>query len=381
MAILAFLWLLLGALPDLISPASASAAQLRGAVLTPNFQWPAPVGVTAQQSDREIDAACALGSTVARVVMNWDALEPGPGQTDPLYAERIDRMIGGLARCGIRTELTILGTPCWDSTDPAVGSGCLNGTWRYPPRTTSSLGDIVAWSLARWGPSLAALEIWNEPNSTQFWLGTPQQYAALVNAAVDQAAAIGSTVPILAGALAGADVGYLNRLYAAGMRGQSGISIHPYTLRVGGDLAGFVNPNAAFANPAKARRARGSRSLFRASIGNVHQAMLAAGDRGGVWLTEFGYSVCPATPWCVPGSTQARWLADSFRAAATLDYVRAAIVFSLRDIGDSTDWNYRFGLLQRDFSARPSYRRLRQVFDALDRSSLRHGRRHRHRRH
>jgi hypothetical protein len=99
--------------------------------------------------------------------------------------------------------------------------------------------------------------------------------------------------------------------------------------------------------------------------------MLAAGDPGGVWLTEFGYSACPATPWCVPASTQARWLTESFRAAAGLDYVRAAIAFSLRDIGDSTDWNYRFGLLRRDFSARPSYRQLRRTFDDLARRQRR----------
>src|SRR4051812_36340784 len=76
-----------------VLPAQASAGQLRGVVLTPNFQSPPPVGVTVAQSDHEVLAACALGSTVARVVMNWAVFEPAPGQINLQYAGRVDRMI------------------------------------------------------------------------------------------------------------------------------------------------------------------------------------------------------------------------------------------------------------------------------------------------
>ena len=346
-----------------VAPGTASAAQLRGAVLTPNFQWPPPNGVTVTQSDRETKAACDLGSTVMRVVVNWARLEPGPGQFDPRYVARVDRVVGQLAGCGIPVELTIMGTPCWDTTDPGVGPDCAPGTWAlYPPKAPAAYGGVVAWSLARWGSHLAALEIWNEPNNGSFWLGSVQQYVDLVNIAAAYARAIGSPVPIIAGALAGADVDYLNQMYADGMHGQSGISMHPYTLR---PASGFFDPMRP--------SGRAGGTVLRASIANVHDAMLAAGDPGSIWLTEFGYSVCPATPYCVSPRRQARWIVDGLRSAARIPYVRAAILYSLRDAGVSKDWNNRFGLLKRNFAPRPSYGAVRRTVRKL-------GHRHRHRR-
>lgn len=93
--------------------------------------------------------------------------------------------------------------------------------------------------------------------------------------------------------------------------------------------------------------------------------MLAAGDHGGIWLTEFGYPVCPATPYCVSKARQSRWLVACLRAAARLHYVRSAIIYSLRDAGITLDWNFRFGLLDRGFHHRPSFTAVRRTFRAL----------------
>lgn len=370
------LWLalILATLALAAAPAAAPASQLRGAVLTPNFQWAPPDGVTVNQSDKETRSACALGSTVMRVVVNWARLEPGPGQFDPRYVGRVDRVMGQLADCGIPVELTIMGTPCWNTTDPLVGPGCGPGSWTlYPPRALGAFGDVIAGSLRRWGSHLAGLEVWNEPNNSTFWVGSVRQYVDLVNTAVTAASAIGSPVPIIAGALAGADVDYLNQMYANGMQGQSGISMHPYTLR---PASGFLDP----LKPADGPGNPGGPSILKANIAEVHDAMLAAGDPGDIWLTEFGYSVCPATPYCVPPRTQSRWIVDGLRVAARIPYVRAAILYSLRDAGNSKDWNNRFGLLERDFEPRPSYTAVRRTLRGL---SHRHRHRHRgrHRRH
>jgi hypothetical protein len=358
--------LALGAVAASAGPASAS--QLRGAVLTPNFQWPPPNGVTVAQSDRETRSACALGATVMRVVVNWARLEPGPGQFDSGYVARVDRVVGQLAGCGVPVELTILGTPCWDTTDPLAGSNCASATWTlYPPRSVGAFGGVVTWSLLRWGSHLAGLEVWNEPNNRTFWVGSVQQYVDLVNTAATAARAIGSPVPIIAGALAGADVDYLNQMYADGMHGQRAISMHPYTLR----------PASGFLDPLKSAGQAGRASILRANIANVHDAMLAAGDPGSIWLTEFGYSVCPAIPYCVSARRQSRWIVDGLRVAARIPYVRAAILYSLRDAGNSMDWNNRFGLLQRNFAPRPSYTAVRRT---LSRLGHRHKRGHRHHR-
>jgi hypothetical protein len=97
--------------------------------------------------------------------------------------------------------------------------------------------------------------------------------------------------------------------------------------------------------------------------------MLTAGDRSsGLWLTEFGYSVCPTQPYCVPEGRQARSLADSFRAAAGWRYVKGLTAYDLRDAGDDGGvWDNRFGLLRRDFSPRPSYWAVRSALRRLGR--------------
>lgn len=221
------------------------------------------------------------------------------------------------------------------------------------------------------GSHLAGLEVWNEPNNRTFWVGSVQQYVDLVNAAVAAARSIGSPVPIIAGALAGADVDYLKQMYADGMQGQGGISMHPYTLRPAS--GGFLDP----LKPADGPGNSASPSIFKANIADVHDAMLAAGDPGDVWLTEFGYSVCPAIPYCVSARRQSRWIVDGLRVAARIPYVRAAILYSLRDAGNSDDWNNRFGLLQRNFEPRPSYgavRRTLRGFNHRRRHRGRHGR-------
>jgi hypothetical protein len=333
------------------TPQRAQAGQLRGVVLTPSAQG-SQVGLTTPELDREVRATCAVGSTVARMVIDWSKFEPDAGQVDPRYVAAVDRIVGSLAHCGIPTVITILGTPCWTSTDPG---GCTAETWRYPPRSTAAYGDVVAWSLARWGSALAALEVWNEPNTPDFWLGSVQQYVALVNEAAARAHAAGSRVPILAGALAGTDFGYLGEMYAAGLQGPGGISIHPYSLRVAGEGSGFFGPNASPAH----------RALFRVRIAGIHRTMLANGDPSPVWLTEFGYPVCPAVPFCVSAAQQSKWIAESLRVASRLRYVHAALIYSLRDTAISTDWHARFGLMNLDFSPRPSYFAVRRTFNEL----------------
>jgi polysaccharide biosynthesis protein PslG len=345
----------------LLMASGASAKQLRGVVLAPSMSGGQP-SVTAAELNGQINAACSLGSSVTRVPVNWSRLEPSPGHVDPNYAVGVDQMLGALAHCGIPTVLTFIATPCWATSDPAAQAGtCPASSWKYPPRSTTAFGDIVSWALSRWGWALAGLEVWNEPNSANYWAGSAAQYAALVNEAASRAHAIGSPVPILAGALWRADAGYLAELYAAGMHGQSGISIHPYTVRNDPGFSGWVSPVAPFATAARAQRAGPGQSFFGASIARVHDTMLAYGDQSPLWLTEFGYSVCPAVPICVSKARQARWLVASLRTAARLPYVRAAMIYSLRDTAESQDWNCRFGLMRLDFSPRPSYHAVRRL--------------------
>lgn len=328
------------------------APQLRGVMLSPNWDRAAPYGASQADQANEIAAACALGANLVRLVVNWPILEPARKAFNPTYVARVDQILAGAQACGARAVLTLMSTPCWAST----AAPC----WRSPPRKASLYGAAVKWVLRRWGDQLAAFEVWNEPNQEHFWRGSAARYVRLVKAAGRAADKTRSSVKILAGALAGPDTGYLRRLYRRGLRGHDGISIHPYNMKTAGAGAGFADPAARGAAAGAGSRA------FRLGVPEVRRVMRQRHERRKrIWLTEFGFAACPASPLCVSEASQADWLVKSFQLAARWRYVRGLTVFSLRDTGPTSEWDYRFGLLRRDFSPRPSYWALQATLPTL----------------
>ncbi|MDX6607366.1 MAG: polysaccharide biosynthesis protein PslG [Solirubrobacterales bacterium] len=330
------------------------AQQLRGVNLTPNWEWPGSAGMDDSTSAREIQSACNLGADLVRFTVKWNRLEPVQGRIDLGYASRIDQVLAQASSCQIKVLVTLMITPCWAAADSPL-THCPPGAGTFdPPNDPATYGSIVERILQRW-PAIYALEVWNEPNLTAFFHGSVSDYAALANAATAAADRVGSATKMLVGSIGAADVGYLRQLYAAGIHGYDGISIHPYDFQMS---AGFT-PRG---------RWKGHRDLFETRVQNIHRTMLAAGDRStGLWLTEFGYSVCPTQPYCVQEGRQARSLADSFRAAASWRYVRGLTSYDLRDAGDDANvWDNRYGLLRRDFSPRAGYWAVRTTLRRLD---------------
>ena len=86
--------------------------------------------------------------------------------------------------------------------------------------------------------------------------------------------------------------------------------------------------------------------------------MVANGDADkGLWLTEFGFSTCgTASKVCVTTQQQAEFTRDSFRIAAGWSYVRAAMVYTMRNPSDTPNNRLaQFGLVNHDFSKKPAY--------------------------
>jgi hypothetical protein len=249
--------------------------------------------------------------------------------------------------------LMLAGTPKWASTDtPTDRLSPL-----YPSK--NGAGDyrwIVARILERW-PELYALEVWNEPNLSNYWRGTPGQYAALVNAAVAAKRDVGASTRILAGTLSLGATDYLRELYAAGMRGQDGISLHPYAVSCSPVCGPFYGP-------------RSRQSPFRTAIDDVHRVMVDNGDPAGLCLTEFGYATCPSQPACVAPELQGAWMAQSIRVAACYPYVKGLTAFTLRDVEprpgwDVTNWTLHFGLMNTDFSPKPAFGAVAAAYQQL----------------
>jgi hypothetical protein len=75
-----------------------------------------------------------------------------------------------------------------------------------------------------------------------------------------------------------------------------------------------------------------------------------------LWITEVGATTCTGLKVCVDERKQARQIQDFIDIAAGWPYVRAVVIYSLRDnAGSAGDPAGRFGLLRRDLSPKPAW--------------------------
>ncbi len=330
----------------------ARAIPYRGAQTHPFWD-----GSSASDADRELAVLRASGANAVRVDIGWSNLEPDHrGAFDGTYVARVDTFMRDAAARGIRVIATLMTTPCWaSSAPPSLAQGCTGSWWdrgvpSYPPRDPQDLARAAAWVARRWAPSLAALEIWNEPNQSTFLVSSDPaaDYARMLDAAYAAVKAAAPSIPVLAGALSEPDTSFLQRLYADGIHGHfDGISIHPYN--------GASDPSEPDAlDPA---------STFLTGVPRVHALMAANGDAvAGLWLTELGYTSCTdGDALCVSEQQQQRYVRDQLELAGRWPYVRAAIVYDLRDDAEAPDPVDSFGLLHVDFRPKPAFQGFRDA--------------------
>lgn len=285
--------------------------------------------------DAELAQAKALGARTVRAEVSWAALEPGfSGDRQTEYLARLDRLVDGARRRGIKPLLLLLRTPCWASAAPGAPDGCPGDYAEYPPRRPADYAAIARWLAERYRGRLAGLEIWNEPDhvNEEYFKGPSKaaRYAALLKAANRAVAEVDPKLPIVAGSLVGADGAFLRALYAEGIEGHyDGLAVHYYDLTL-------------------------------ASLRAIREAQRSNGDTTPLWLTEFGWTSCfprrqtEGEHACVTDRQQARNLGDIYRALRGKRWVRAAIVYKLRDTAKE-----HFGLLTTAGKRKPAFATLR----------------------
>lgn len=315
---------------------SATAAPLNGVSIAP---------ITADSSSpvREIGQARKLGARTVRTELSWDDLEgAGRGRYDQGVLRSADRVFAAAHSRGMRVVLLMAGTPCWASSAPDAEKGsCDSDAQRsaashYPPSDAGDFARIASFVAGRYRTTLRAFEVWNEPDqSNQLYFAGPDKanrYAALLRAAYPAIKHAAPGVTVLAGAIVGANGAFLKALYAAGIRGSyDALSVHYYDL-----------------------------VLY--SLKSIRAVMRANHDSKPVWLAETGWSSCaPARlqdgQVCVSRKTQARNLLDLLQAVRKTSWVRAVIIYSLRDSSQ-----YDLGLLDQAGRAKPSGSAMRKAF-------------------
>ena len=246
---------------------------------------------------RDLDKAKEVGSNVVRLDVGWQSLQPAKGEYSQWYVDRLDYFMAAARARGIKVLATLHLSPRWASSAPdSVKQSCTGDWWTrnvglYPPTDPADYATAAAWVARRYAASLAALEIWNEPNDDRYLTSADNaaDYVRLVKAAVPAVKAAAPGVAVLAGAIQYSDRPFLQQLYAKGMKGYyDGLSIHPY--------APGIAPAASSGDTSHS---------FRDGINWIRQGQQAAGDSTPLWLTEFGWSTCSGNGACVSEAQQA----------------------------------------------------------------------------
>ena len=301
------------------------------------------LGTTGAQLDRDLARARSLHAKVVRVDIPWSVMEPrGAAQLDPRALAFTDRLAAEATATGIKLIMLVESSPCWASSAPAsVLSHCdprrSTQASAWPPSNPSDYGAFMAFLAQRYGSTLAALEVWNEPDqANQHYLAgpeKPQRYAGILRAAYPAIKAVAPSLPVLGGSLVGSNGVFLRALYKAGIKGYyDGLSVHYYNLTL-------------------------------ASVRSIHEVQLANGDSTPLWLNEFGFTSCwpryrsQQQQACVTSPVQATDLSSIVRSLARVPYVASAVVYKLQ--GSTAE---DFGVLSASGSHKPSFGALASAF-------------------
>ena len=343
--------------------ATASALALAACGQGPAAEPPGPPIVGMHASLRyfeEADMAAlaaevrASGATWVREDLGWDDVERTRGRFD---WRRQDLLFDATARAGLTILPILNGIPAWTSTDG-----------RNLPADVDGFARFAAAAVARYGPggsfwderpALAAhapawFELYNEPYlpGEDGAPPDPAHYAELVATAVTVARRENRRARFL---LAGETYmtpdyatyePWLEALYEAEPAlGDyfDGLAAHPY---------GSGPPQAY--DPERRDRSQTRRVEELDRILGEH----GDGDKP-IWITELGWSTCPAGDECVSEEQQARYLRDAFELLRTRwsGFVEALFVYHLDDYepradDDKEPW---FGLRRPDGSHKPAF--------------------------
>src|ERR1700683_3730527 len=295
--------------------------------------------IPADQLDSELSAIKALGVKWVRYDIEWDNIEPEPGQFE---WEDYDRAVQAVQGHGLQSLAILDYTPAW------ARDGACSDTPMCGPANPADYAAFVAAAVARYGPmGVHTWEIWNEPNIPEFFAqgANPDEYVALLKAAdvAIKQKQPGSTVltaglsPAGSGGGSLSPVDFVNGMYAAGAHGYfDALGDHPYTY-----------PATAGTQPLDAW---GQMTM-------IHGIMAAHGDAGKkIWITEYGAPTDGPDPTdFVSEALQAQQVAVAVRLATSYPWVGAFFWYTYEDPGTSTDTEENFfGLVRADGSAKPA---------------------------
>jgi hypothetical protein len=138
------------------------------------------------------DVATNLGLRWIRVDFDWFRIEPEQGR---FRLGEWDRLVTRATELGLNILAVLAYTPAWASSTP------LSAEISDPPRAGLWV-DTVTKLVGRY-PQIRHWQLWNEPNITDFWMGSANQYRTeILEPGAAAARAVSPDVQIVAPGLA-----------------------------------------------------------------------------------------------------------------------------------------------------------------------------------
>lgn len=321
-----------------------------------------------------LDHVSNLGAGWVKVQVSWKAYQPQPDAYDDWRFRELDHLVSGAAGRGLKVLLSVAKAPEWSRPTSEMDG---------PPQDFALFRQFMGYLATRYrGGSVAAYELWNEPNLQREWNGMPlsaatfarliEQGAAGVRSGDDRALVVSgapATTGVDDGVVAIDDRRYLRDMLAAGAgEAVDAIGAHPY---------GWANPPGASASdpqPVSPTHNNHPSFFFQDTL-QQYQAILQETGYGHLtlWLTEFGWGSFEGFGVSPPSGAQfmshvSEWQQAQYTQEAL------ALVHDWSGIGPVFLWNLNFApvigpqfsesgysLLRPDGSLRPVYLALQHI--------------------
>ncbi len=244
--------------------------------------------------DMPAKAAAELGAQWQLEDFAWGDLEPTEGQFEFTGA---DRMLDALHGQNLNNVVGILSYSASWATSTQDDDGARVSF--YAP-DLNKYAAFLKVLVGRYKDRIHYWQVWNEPNSPDFWRPQPNanEYAELLKVAYRAVKEADPSAKVLAGAVTGNAVSYLQDMLNAGTGNSFDIlAIHPYAKPVN-EANGLKESMPEVRKVVEVDLARYRAFLQRNGLG----------DRP-IWATEIGW---PANAWQLNEQVQANYLAQAY---------------------------------------------------------------------
>ena len=211
---------------------------------------------------RDLALLKSAGARVLRVSIGWDGVEPERNRYDFAFWDAFVDL--AVREYGVTLIPYIAYTPRWAS------AGNDSEFWKTPPLELAEFAEIVELLAERYRGQVHSWEIWNEPDNRDYWIGTVDDYAALLKAGAEAVHKASPEAKVVSGGLAG-NVEFLAELFDR--------------LGEAAALVDVVNLHSYYEtwNP-------GPLEALPGYVAEAAQVVARHGGGQAIWMAEVGYS-------------------------------------------------------------------------------------------